>query len=335
MLRIVAMFFCSLALTAADRSALEMTFVDTEGGQATLMRLPSGASLLVDAGFPGNHGRDSDRIVAAARKMGIRKIDYLLVTHYHSDHVGGVPELMAKFPVGTVIDHGSNTEMTPGVMALEDAYKKAIANGVKHMTVKPGDVLPIKSVRIEVVSARGEVIHRAINGGGKPNPFCLSVERAPEDPTENARSIGILLTYGKFRFVDLGDLTWNKELNLACPNHLLGTVDLFLTTHHGFDASNPAAMVHALSPRVAIMNNGARKGGSPAVLEIVKTSPGLEDLWQLHYSVAGGERLNTAADRIANVEEPCKGYNIEVSAQPDATFTVTNTRNGLKKTYRR
>jgi hypothetical protein len=267
--------------------------------------------------------------------MGLTRIDYLLVTHYHSDHVGGVPELLAKFPVGAVIDHGSNTEMTPDVMALEAAYQKAIANGVKHLTVKPGDLLPVKGVRIEVVSARGEVIQKPLAGAGAKNPLCLTVARREADPTENARSIGILLTYGRFRFVDLGDLTWNKELDLACPDHLLGTVDLYLTTHHGFDASGPAAMVHALRPRVAIMNNGARKGGSPAVLEIVKASPGLEDLWQLHYSLAGGERLNTAAERIANVEARCEGHALTVSATPDATFTVTNTRNGLAKSYKR
>lgn len=322
------------SLPAADRKTLDMTFVDTEGGQATLLVTPSGESLLIDAGFPGNNGRDSDRIVAAAKKAGLAKIDYLLVTHYHLDHVGGVPEFAAKFPVGMVIDHGDNTETNPGARALEESYRKVIASGVKHLTVKPGDVLPLKDIRVEVVTARGERIPRALSGGGQKNPLCGQEARRADDPTENARSIGVLITFGKFRFVDLGDLTWNKELDVACPDHLIGPVDLYLTTHHGFDQSGPMAIVHGLKPRVAIMNNGARKGGSPAAWKIVSASPGLQDLWQIHHSIAGGTEANVAEARIANMEAKCEGHGIEVSAEKNRTMTVRNQRNGVSKTYK-
>jgi beta-lactamase superfamily II metal-dependent hydrolase len=323
-----------LPLAAADRKNLAMTFIDTEGGQATLMVTPSGESLLIDAGFPGNNGRDSDRIVAAARKAGLTRIDYLLVTHYHLDHVGGVPEFVAKFPVGTVIDHGENTETNRGAQALSEAYGKVLASGVKRLTVTPGDVLPLKDLRIEVVTARGERVPKPLKGGGQKNPLCASLEKKQDDPTENARSIGILLTFGKFRFVDLADLTWNKELEIACPDHVIGPVDLYLTTHHGLDQSNSPQIVHGLKPRVSIMNNGAKKGGSPAAWKVISSSPGLEDLWQIHYSLAGGKDANVPADRIANVEEKCQGFGIEVEAEKNRAIKVTNQRNGFTKTYK-
>jgi beta-lactamase superfamily II metal-dependent hydrolase len=321
-------------VVAAQAQPLRMVFVDTEGGQATLILTPRGESLLVDAGFPGNNGRDSDRIVAAARRLGLTRIDYLLVTHYHLDHVGGVPELAAKIPVGVFIDHGDNTEDTPQARALEEAYRKVLATGAKRMTVKPGDVLPLKDVRVEIVAARGERIARPVKGGGQKNPLCAQAERRADDPTENARSIGFVLTFGRLRFVDLGDLTWNKELELACPEHRIGPVDLYLTTHHGFDQSGCPQIVHGMRPRVAIMNNGARKGGSPAAWRIVASSPGLQDLWQLHYSLAGGKDANVSEERIANLEEKCQGFGIEVEALRDRVFTVRNQRNGHAKTYR-
>lgn len=335
MLRILALLVCMLAAPVLQAQPLRMVFVDTEGGQATLIVTPSGESLLVDAGFPGNGGRDSDRIVAAAKKLGLQRIDWLLVTHYHLDHVGGVPELAAKFPVVTFIDHGSNTETSPQAQALEENYRKVLAAGARRLTVKPGDVLPLKDVRVEIVAARGERIMKAIQGGGEKNPLCPAAERKADDPTENARSIGFVLTFGRFRFADLGDLTWNKELELACPVHLIGPVDLYLTTHHGFDQSGCPQIVHGMRPRVAIMNNGARKGGSPAAWKTVASSPGLEDLWQLHYSLAGGKDANTAEERIANLEPDCQGFGIEVEATRSGVMTVRNQRNGFSKTYRR
>lgn len=329
---IVFAFILMHAPARAQKRDLSLSFIDVEGGQATLIVTPAGESLLIDAGWPGNDGRDANRIVAAAKKAGVNRIDYLLVTHYHLDHVGGVPDLAARFPIGTLVDHGANTETNPRAQELEKTYQAVLARGVKRLTVKPGDVLPLKGVRVEVVTARGERIQKPLKGAGQKNPACGEARRN-DDPSENAQSIGILLTYGNFRFVDLGDLTWNKELELACPDNLIGTVDLYLTTHHGLDQSGPKAIVHGLRPRVAIMNNGVKKGGSPAAWQIVSSSPGLQDMWQLHYAMAGGDANNVAADRIANVEEKCEGHGIEVAAKQSGAFTVTNSRNGHHKTY--
>ncbi len=333
-MRSIVVSLLSLALAmAAPNGHLKMHFVDVEGGQATLIVLPSGESLLVDAGWPGNNGRDAKRIAEAARSYGLKKIDYLLVTHYHMDHVGGVPEFAAAFPVGTVIDHGANNETDPGAKKLEAAYQVLIASGVKRLIVKPGDVLPVRGAHIEIVAANGERIPKPVAGGGQPNPACGSEPRRAADTTENARSIGFVLTFGKFRTVDLGDLTWNKELDLSCPDHAIGPVDLFVVSHHGWQESNSKALVYGLSPRVAVMDNGARKGGSPSVWRTVTSSPGLEDLWQLHYSIEGGDKANVPADRIANTEEHCQGFGIEADITPSGAFSVKNLRTGFTKQY--
>jgi hypothetical protein len=184
-----------------------------------------------------------------------------------------------------------------------------------------------------VVTADGEAIKSALPGAGAANSLCSSTPLFPADPSENARSLGFVLNYGKFRFVDLGDLTSAKELDLACPNNLLGTVDVYLTTHHGVDASNAQAIVHALHPRVAIMNNGAKKGGVPAAWKVIKSSPGLEDLWQVHFAIAGGKETNVPEPMIANIDENDEGKSLKVSAMSDGSFTVTNTRNKFSKTY--
>jgi len=335
MFRIIAGILAIVALpVCAQRKTLDLYFVDVEGGQATLMVTPKGESLLVDAGWPGQNGRDAGRIMAAAEKAGVKQIDYLLVTHYHMDHVGGVAELATRFPVKTLIVHGENTETDKGAQNMNAIYEKAIATGAKQLVVKAGDKLPIKDVDITVVAARGNCITDPLKGAGAKNPLCEQQARKQDDPTENARSVGIIVNYGKFRFVDLGDLTWNKELELACPVNRIGTVDLYLTTHHGMDLSGPAAIVHALHPRVAIMNNGAKKGGSPDTFKTVAASPGLEDLWQLHFSIPAGKELNGPEERIANLDGPDAGNYILVEASKDRSMKVTNSRTGAPKSYR-
>ena len=323
---------CCLTLPAFAAKPLEFFFIDVEGGQATLIVTPSHQSLLVDTGWADYSGRDADRIKAAAKKAGVKKIDFLFITHHHLDHVGGVPNLVEKMPVGTFIDHGPTVETSKESKNLYDAYMKAAAGG-QHMVAKPGDKIPLKGVDVEVVESAGEHIASAINGGGQPNPFCAGVERKRNDPSENAQSEGFLLTYGKFRFIDLGDLTWNKEMDLVCPNNLLGTVDVYLTSHHGLDASNNPAIVKALHPRVAIMNNGAKKGGSVPAWTTVHDSPGLEDLWQLHFAMAGGKEHNSPDTFIANVDEQCQGEYLTLSANEDGSFSVLNSRNKFRKAY--
>ncbi len=329
---LTAVLILASSVWAKDARTLDMYFIDVEGGQATLIVTPQGQSLLIDTGYPGFYGRDADRIVSAAKSAGLKKIDYVLITHYHSDHVGGVPQLAERIPIGAFVDHGPNREDTPAVRQYYTAYQQ-VADHAKHISVRPGDTLPLKGIKVQVLTADGEHIASSVDGAGQPNPYCDSEPAAPDDPTENARSVGVLLTYGKFRFIDLGDLTKKKEAQLVCPVNRAGTVDVYLVTHHGIDQSNARAIVDALHPRVAIMENGARKGGRAAAWQTVHDSPGLEDLWQLHYAVGSDAAHNVGEAQIANMEEKCGGNHLKLSARPDGSFTVTNSRNAYSKKY--
>jgi len=314
--------------------ALNVYFIDVEGGQATLVVSPSGQSLLVDTGWPDANGRDADRIAAAAKLAGVNQIDYLVITHYHKDHVGGVPQLAQRIPIRNFVDHGPSVETNQEASALFQNYLEARKKG-NHLLAKPGEKIPIRGLDVEILTAAGKVLEKPLPGAGAPNPFCAATKPRETDPSENARSVGILVTYGKFRMIDLGDLTWNKELELVCPSNLVGTVDVYLTSHHGLNESGSPALVHALRPRVAIMNNGATKGGSPDAWEIVHSSPGLVDLWQLHYAVEAGKGNNTPERFIANLEERPWPNWIKLMATSNGEFRVTNSRNGYTKTYPR
>jgi competence protein ComEC len=318
--------------SAPSAKPMQIYFIDVEGGQSTLIISPSGQSLLIDTGWPGYEGRDADRIVAAAHQAGLKQLDYVLITHYHRDHVGGVPQLADGIKIGTFVDHGPNLEDSEVTRTDYAAYEKAIA-GHAHVVIKPGWGLPIKGIEVQVLSAAGDLITSPLPAAGVANQYCAKEPAPAADDTENARSVGVLITYGHFRFLDLGDLTKKKELQLACPNNMLGTVDLFLVTHHGADLSNPKALVWPLHPRVAIIDNGPRKGASPAAWQIVHDSPGLEDLWQLHYAAESDKDHNVAEEFIANPKENCEGKSIKVSAESDGSFTVTNGRTGVEKKY--
>jgi beta-lactamase superfamily II metal-dependent hydrolase len=330
---LLTLVFMILPLFSAGRS-LDIYFVDVEGGQATLFVSPSGQSLLIDTGWPGQGSRDAKRIAAVAKLAGLKQIDYLVVTHYHIDHAGGVPNLVAEIPVKNFVDHGPSFETDPAGNKLVSEY--TVARGkANHLVVKPGDKIPVKGLDITVLTAAGNQIAKALPGAGAANPDCAGAKMREADPSENARSLGTLISYGKFRMIDLGDLTWNKEQALACPANLVGTVDLYLSTHHGLNQSNNPALVHALHPRVAIMNNGARKGGSPEAWQTIHSSPGLQDLWQVHYSVEGATANNVDEQFIANPDEKNDAGNyIKVSAEASGIFTVTNSRNNVSKTYR-
>jgi beta-lactamase superfamily II metal-dependent hydrolase len=314
---------------------LQIYFVDVEGGQATLFVTPGGESLLVDTGWAGNDGRDANRIVAAAKKAGISKIDDLLITHYHADHVGGVPQLVARIPVGTFIDHGENRETDNGTTQQGyQAYQQVLATGkYKHLTVKPGDTLPMEGLQATVVSADAATISDPLPGAGQENPACKDAPEYPTDQTENRRSVGTVIAFGKLRIVDLGDLTRDEEMQLMCPANRLGHADIYVVSHHGLDQSGSPALVYGIAPRVAIMDNGAKKGGAPSVWDIIEKSPGLEDLWQLHFSEEGGSKHNVAPEYIANLDGPDSGNYLEVTANPDGSFAVFNSRTQKSKQY--
>jgi competence protein ComEC len=325
-------FLAFLGAPLRAAGTLDVYFIDVEGGQSTLFVTPTGRSMLVDTGWPDFKGRDAERIAAVAKAAGVTRIDYLVITHYHLDHVGGVPQLAERLPVGTYVDHGRDVESGKEANELYPPYVQ-IRDRASHLIVRAGDRIPMEDIQVRVVASSGQGILRPLPGAGEPNPLCATTKPREVDPSENAQSIGMLITFGKFRMIDLGDLTWNKELELACPESKLGTVDVYLSTHHGLDLSNAPAMVHALKPRVAIINNGATKGGSPEALQTIRTSPGIEDLWQLHYAQNAGKENNAPEPFIVNVDQDASVSWIKVSAGLDGGFTVTNSRNGKTKTY--
>jgi beta-lactamase superfamily II metal-dependent hydrolase len=343
---------------------LEIYVVDVEGGNATLFVSPSGESVLIDSGNGGDGAvRDAGRIMAAIKDAGLTHIDNLITTHWHGDHFGGMAELAARIPIHNFIDHGANVQ--PAAAADEFLQKTypSLYGKATHIVAKPGDKIAIAGLDWRVVSAAGEAIKTPLPGApgsGRPNPYCAAFKPQDVDTTENAQSVGSIITFGKFRAAHLGDLTWNKEFNLMCPTNRIGTVDLFVVSHHGQPISNSEVLVHAIQPRVAIMNNGTRKGGQPDAMRIIHSSPGLEDLWQLHFSLLSGQEYTVPGLFIANsVDEPPSAmpvaalpppppgpavapppahngtaYWIKVSAQADGSFTVTNNRNGFSKTYK-
>jgi competence protein ComEC len=362
-LRILALaaFATGLAIAQTRTSRdLQVYVIDVEGGNATLFIAPSGESLLIDTGNAGAIAapRDAGRIVEAIKDAGLQQIDHLIITHWHGDHFGGLAELAKQVPIREFIDHGPNVQ--PGELAdtfLKDTYPALYAKS-KHTVAKAGDKIPMAGVDIRVVASAGQIIKTPLPGAGKPNPLCANF-KAGENNAEDPQSVAIFVTFGKFRTAHLGDLTKNKEFELVCPNNRLGTVDVLLGLHHGQSSSNSPVLVHALHPRVGIMNNGTRKGGEPEAMQSIHTSPGLEDLWQLHFSQLSGQEYTVPGAFIANgLDEPQtaipvapipapapgpnappapvhngKAYWIKLTAQQNGIFTVTNTRNGFSKTY--
>ena len=348
-----------LAQTPSQKT-LDIYVVDVEGGNATLFVAPTGESLLIDTGNAGAQAavRDAGRIVDAAKAAGLSKLDHVIITHWHGDHFGGLEELASRIPIGEFIDHGPNVQPAENVDAfLKNVYPKLYAKS-KHTVAKPGDRITLGGVDVRVVSAAGEFIKSPLPGGGKPNPTCASFKTS-ESNLEDPMSVSVYVTYGKFRTYHEGDLPKAKEFEVMCPNAKLGPVDLLLGLHHGVATSNSLVMVHGLHPRVAIMNNGTRKGGQPVTMMSLHSSPGLEDVWQIHFSQLGGQEYTEPGMFIANLlDDPSpampilpitapvpgpntppapahngKAYWIKVSARTDGTYTVTNQRNGFSKTY--
>jgi competence protein ComEC len=340
---LVALAFSLVQATAAK--TLDIYFIDVEGGQSTLIVTPAGESLLVDAGFPGagtfdskpgdpRQARDAQRIVAAARAAGVTQIDNLLITHFHADHDGGVVELAQLMPIGTFIDHdtvpASAETNVPGTLAMFDAYAAVRAKG-RHLVPKPGDRLPLKGVEATVVSASGSALTRPLSGAGARTAGCAPTAPPAQEVNENPRSTGFRLQFGRFRFLDLGDLSGAPLFALACPASLIGPVDVYLVAHHGGSDAAEAATFAAFAPRVAVVNNGANKGGAPEIFRALRQAAGVEDVWQLHRSRIEGSQ-NYADERIANLDDTTAHW-IKVSAKADGSFTVTNGRTGAGKSY--
>jgi competence protein ComEC len=324
---------------------LNIYFIDVEGGQSTLIVTPDKRSLLVDTGWAGqgtgfspgdpHRARDANRIVSAAKDAGITRIDFLLITHFHPDHDGGIAELAKLMPIGTFIDHdhpsGWAVILGPDIEPAFDAYK-ALREGHPHIVPKPGDRLPIPGLEVTVVSSASRILDNPLPGGGEQNPLCGGTPGiAANDPYENPTSTGIVLQLGRFRFLDIGDLSGKPLRALVCPRSLIGPVDVYLVAHHGgWDAADPATFA-AFSPIVAIMNNGLTKGGGTPTFHSLHHVTGLKDVWQLHASSNRGAE-NFPPAFIANLDEG-SSYWLRLEAQPDGSFRIHNPRTDKWTTY--
>lgn len=306
--------------------------IDVEGGQATLIVAPSGTSMLVDTGWPGSSGRDAERIETAMKDAGIQRIDKVLITHFHTDHVGGVPELIKRVKIGEFLDHGVNREDSDITRKDFAAYVAAVGSTPRR-TLHPGDRIEIPGLDVVVVTADGQHVASVPGVKPAPNPNCASEPKWTLDQSENPRSVGILVRFGTFSFLDLGDLTKPKELDLVCPNNPLGSVGLFLASHHGLDQSNSKSLVNAIHARAAIMNNGAHKGGSPAAWQTVSDAVGAKNLFMLHTAEGSDAAHNSAEEMIANPKGDGEGHYFKVVADQNGSFSVTNSRTDEKRSY--
>ena len=356
---------------AAD-GALKVVSVDVEGGGGTLFVTPQGTSLLIDTGWPGGAGllpspdgakNSADRIVAAARKLGVKKIDYLVTTHYHMDHVGGVVELSKRIPIGTFIDHGANVEhVAPGEKVPPDLkggtpdelYPKylEVIKGHPHIVAKPGQVIAMGSMTDTIVASDGMAMTKALAGAGAKNATCDTAEALSardEGGAENTHSVASLVSYGKVKIAMFGDLSWKVEHDLSCPVTRLGHVQVLIATQHGSKISSNPANIADMKPDIAVVGMGGKKGGDEGPIKTIQASPGLMGFWQTHESFANPAlgasdknmvaNLNPSKEAVASQAKamftapPDQGHAIHLDVFKDGKVVVTNDRNGFSKTY--
>jgi competence protein ComEC len=346
--RLVALVFCVLSVSlclggsfcsaAEPARGLNIYFIDTEGGAATLIVTPAGESVLIDCGNPGP--RDAERIHKAATELaGLKAIDHLAITHWHTDHYGGADRLSKQMPIHHFYDRGIPDKLDEdpkNFPTLIQAWKTASKG--KSKALRPGDEIALKqaegapAVKLLCLCAAGEVLPD--KAGAAENPVAKDHKPKDEDKSDNAKSLGFLLSYGDFRFLDLGDLTWNVEYKLVHPSDKVGPVDVYQVTHHGLDLSNNPVLINTVRPRVAVFNNGPEKGCAPVVTAALRRSPEIKAIYQLHRNLKVGSQENTDPEFIANAEEKCQAEPIKLSVAPDGkSYTLTVGSKGKPKQY--
>ena len=332
-----------LSLAALSGSAAEATldiyWIDVEGGGGTLIVTPARQSILIDTGWPW--GPSAARIRAAATDAGVRRIDFLVLTHFHTDHFGGAAPLSALLPIGTVLDNGIPDHDPDG--QDDERFLKSIQpyrefKAERRMLIQPGDTLPLLQadsaipISFRFMGARQHFIHPA--GMGGPNSLCAGATRQERDTSDNANSAVSLLQFGSFKFYDGGDLTWNMEGEMVCPSNSIGRVDVYQVDHHGVDISNNPLLIRSLAPTVSVMNNGPRKGGAKATLATLRSVSSIQTMYQVHRDLRGGAEYNTDDDYIANLEEKCSGNYIKCAVDPSGkSYTISIPAKGFAKTY--
>jgi competence protein ComEC len=328
---VVAVVLVSATSVCAAPKSLDIYFIDTEGGAATLIVTPAGHSLLIDTGFPGD--RDAGRIAHVALDLAkLKQIDHCVVTHWHRDHEGGVPTLAKLIPIKNYYDHGFPPTIAADMQAeFVEAYKQTVQG--KSVTLKPGDEIKLDtSLKVRVLAASGMVLGDQ-SAAPQIRPCGEGFESQAEDKSDNAASVGLLLTFGRFRFFAGGDLTWNVENRLVCPKNLIGKVDVYQVDHHGMASSNNPKMIQTIEPRVAVIDNGARKGGEARTFATLKNSQ-VEAIYQLHRNVQTTENDNAPPEFVANDEENCKGEMIKVSVASDGkSYSVSIPAKKISRTY--
>jgi competence protein ComEC len=330
---LLAFVSLSSAFAGRDDGRLDIYWIDVEGGAATLVVTPTGETVLIDTGNPGF--RDSDRIVKVLTGPAKRRrIDHLVITHYHGDHYGGAVSLATLIPIGTVYDNGEFDGMPDHPGRAYFSFKCE-----ERKVVQPGQTIPLQKpeegdtpLRFTFLGARKQFIKPPIDVLRNP---CLDAREKERDGSDNANSVVMLLEFGPFRFFNAGDLTWNQETRLVCPVNLVGEADVYQVTHHGLDSSNNPLVLRALRPRVAVMNNGVRKGCMPEVFDTLKHTPSLEAIYQVHKNLRPDGAVNNVADEyIANLEEQCQANYIHLSVAPDGEeYSVSIPANGHTRTF--
>ena len=319
-------------VTTPAAGTLDIYWIDVEGGASTLIVTPQGQSVLMDTGFATADDRDASRIAhVVTKEAGLQRLDYVLISHFHADHVGGLAALAKRVEIGAFIDHGESVE--EGAHPLARDY--AALAGARRRSVKAGERLPLDGVELIIVAAHSQFLAAPLMNTGA-NPLCASFKAQAEDRGENGKSLGYLLRAGAFEFVNLGDLSWNFQQQLACPVNLLGTVDLFQATHHAVRDDVLPQQLWAMAPTVTVMNNGPTKGAGAVAVETILRSPGLEDLWSLHRAINNDAAHNAQERLTANLggSDGCPAAWIRARLDPAGTYTLTNSRNGFSKTYK-